>query len=1311
VTIETLAPGLPVTDLLGIAAFAALLVTLLLWFAYHLGQVKGAARPVTPPEEAPLIVYDSIMTIAYYDWFADRKDEIELAILQRSENESLRSQIAANKRNDDATESAYKKEIDKINSAHGDEVRRLHELLTARERAYGEKIGKINNASDTRERRLREEITIKDSAHKEDIARRERSYQWQIADIKATHKKRIADVETYAHNHRNNLYYEAQRRKDAEDKWDALVTSNMYASGLPKTTAQTPPQDGVADSTGDQLLIDAAAALSSIAQNAAPDSSTDQLLLAPPVTEGLTREADEALPSEPASPTITPELDSAEPASETSPQDVAPGTEDQLSPPPAATESPITEAKEASPVAIPSPIAEVEDELPAETEGLSEAESTNSTEHEQEQGEEEDDDDDEKVEDEPRNSGTPLLEPSSMGEGAEQIPQDQEKGLAQDAPVPTEEPAATSQLTEPEAAPGPATSDDGASEAPVTKEVLPEEQTGDRETKEPTPVEESEEVRGAATSGGGASMTPVTTENGNGLEMAIAGQSDQPPPVSTAQAVPDEPAEGMDLEEDSPDVPSTLEWQSAATNGSESFEEACASESSTSLSPPNAAIVELDDEMSDALPDETKSPHDIELDDGNATVNNSGYEQDNSAIETDGDSPMDEDSNENAAIDSENGSSTRTGEEWLASDMVQDGGNGTPNGIGYQSNNAALEMARHSHQMLSGNHGVPSHINDVPTTEMAQHSHQTLSANHGLPSHINKVPTTEMAQPSHQVRSNDQGPPSQFNNVPPTETAPLNIRLGASSGPIKWNLSGPAVFWRQLQWRGTIEWDLSGPPTFTRPFRISQPTQQSMTSRRGLPKLRVSAELGGKVATQNTLSFKWQPPPPPVTQANHPLASLAEDRLLVKVAAINTWVMAANSLCELLERSPQDGGLRAASFRRMKFDPTSEISQIIADTALAVTFLEGGIKKFDMTDDAKTVLGFLTLKEVLTMREQYKQLGESKGCPELFVFWLQDIDRMLRALRDLVPESSTSQAQPQQPRVNPLLAPKYKDKPVDVAKEIRAWASDAKDKCHSWEFDPEEGGTDAQFFRKMNDDTSSPLWTIVIQMGDAADYLEHERQTESQSLAVASSYYRYKVVSLVESMRGQYEELGTLKECPEVFKFLLIHLDRVLKVLSELLKEESSKPPAQRQSAALSIQQSPSQQPVLQNGNPPLLGTHPQPVVQNTQQIPPQQPPAQNANPLFSFDPPSEAAKEVQRYITIRADLPIKIRQMEWAADYMENRKSTSRANFFLRGCLGEIHKIHRHYKDMYEESGHDPVLGSLVEDINRVWDELKKVK
>ena len=71
----------------------------------------------------------------------------------------------------------------------------------------------------------------------------------------------------------------------------------------------------------------------------------------------------------------------------------------------------------------------------------------------------------------------------------------------------------------------------------------------------------------------------------------------------------------------------------------------------------------------------------------------------------------------------------------------------------------------------------------------------------------------------------------------------------------------------------------------------------------------------------------------------------------------------------------------------------------------------------------------------------------------------------------------------------------------------------------------------------MTNYTLSPLWDIVRNMSHAADYLEHEGKT--LRTPETDSLYRSSVLPAAESMRVQYEDLGTLKKCPQFFEVLL----------------------------------------------------------------------------------------------------------------------------------------------------------------------------
>jgi hypothetical protein len=1331
VTIEMLVPGLPVADILGIVAFAALLVALLIHFAHHLKQVKGAVRTFVLPGEAALSCSESIVTCTdsdwftdretlstYYDWFATWETLSNIVIRQWHDNKNLQSQIAA-------AESAHKDKIADIKDKDNDRgLTFLREISDLRTDIKNQK-EHFQKQIATKEREHQDEIAAKERTHQNALIAKDSEHKIEIDRLNNAHRRSNDRYSSLDQKHHEELREETYKRKEAERKLEEV--------------AQTSPQ------------------------------------------------------------TLT------------------------------------------APDAAESSIAEAEDDLLAETEGLSEAESTNSTEHEQEQEEEEEweEEEEEEVEEhEPHNSGTPLPEPSSMGEGAEQIPQDQEKGLAQDAPVPTEEPAATLQLTEPEAAFGPATSDDGASEAPVTKEVLPEGQAGDGETEEPTPVEESDEdeVRGTTAGDDGAFMASATSEsdqplllwdtmrrahdtpyvprNGSATVGDLLGGVDRMGISRRVKAADDSPsANPFELPEMvarliSPQPPSAIADDSGNDMECETSDE---TSSSGQMIPDNEGTAnDSNAGQSNPVSDETSSPpDDMDTTDSDAIANDSGTEQSSSTTGTSLDPNMEIDSGEGTVNHSGNEQDNSAGEiaidlsgqgqtandygyVGLAND-VSKAANGEPldltdvdfeedttiesqTGHAYPANEVQQGSGMEVDSPDGGASGLGSQYDDV-TMETAPPLHQTLGDGHGLPSQFSNVPTTEMAQPSHQPHDNGQGPPSQFNNVPPTETAPPawqqhqnapppqlvrplpgTIPLGPSSGPVKWNLSGTAVFWRQLRWRGTIEWDLSRPLTFTRPFRISQPAQQPLSSRRGLPKWRVLAELGSKVATQNTKSFKWQPPSQPVTQANLPLAPGTQDTRIDpshKATAIKGWVVEANDLATRWMLSPDEDierGTDAASFSKMSEDPDSEFSLIVDQAKKDADYLENELKESDLKISARRKFCITVLPAVESMREQFEQLKTLKGCPLLFLVLLRDINRMLTVLRGLEsgptiqpakPQPSTPDLQDtQQTRVkgNPLLASDIRDIPLEIAYNINKYVKDAKLQARKWMNNPEDGETDKKFFEKMKLDFSSALWTITVNMSDAVDYLEHEYKLLPKTDG-ANAFYLVYVLPSVESLRRQFEELGAARDCLGVFETLLEHVDRILKALRKL-KEDSSTPLAQRQPPAQSTQQIPPQQPVPQIGNPHHLATHtqpPAPVVQSTQQapsqqpisqigsphllatqpqppqVPSQQPAPQFANPLFRYAEPHEAATEIKKAIgrmKNRPDGPKVIHEMRWTADFLQSGpKSTHKANHILRSCLRDAQDMYQQYRNLCNTYPHDHVLQSLKTAVDRVVEQLEKYK
>jgi hypothetical protein len=410
---------------------------------------------------------------------------------------------------------------------------------------------------------------------------------------------------------------------------------------------------------------------------------------------------------------------------------------------------------------------------------------------------------------------------------------------------------------------------------------------------------------------------------------------------------------------------------------------------------------------------------------------------------------------------------------------------------------------------------------------------------------------------------------------------------------------------------------------------------------------------------------------------------------------MNGWVVQANTAAREWMRSPEEGGADANSFQNMRNNRNSLFSQIISKAQEAKEYLKFELKdeleKSTLSDGAVAMFRFM-VPAVKRMHEQYGELSERKGCPHLFVFLLQHMDCMLQELRILVPESFTPPTEPESPtepqtpteplppHVNPLYAPKFEGKPLDAAKQIYDWVKDAKEKCYAWEPDLDEGGTDADSFAEMVEDVFSPFSTILIRIGDAAAYLEHE-----PNLSAAYKYCRRVLLPIVESMRGQYEELGELKECSEIPNNLLIHIDRVLKVLGEL-KPESSAPLARSQ-----------------------------PPAQSTQQIPPQQPAPQTANPLFRHAEPHVAVTEIKNAIDRmkkRPDGPKVIHEMRWTADFLESGpRSTHKANHILRSCLRDAQDMYQQYRQLCITYGHDQTLQSLKTEVDRVVVALQRFK
>lgn len=1078
-----------------------------------------AQCPVAPSDEVRLSYLESIVTGTTYEWFADRETLINIAILQWQESENLRSQIASNKLDCDARESDLQREITENNSESEKRLNTLHVELTARESAHQDKIDDLNSVSaardsklkaqmaarkrdhhaeitainaarDDRERQLLDRIRAQDSAHKANIVDRERAYRDQISYIKTRHKRELEDATADGNNQRRRLQRlqeEIIELNEAKDKLEAQVKAPV--------------------SLNNQLLLTLAEIESSISQNAAPASVTAQLPLALEETESSTGETEESSSTETGSRALTPEQDLAE----TSPQDVAPGTEDQLPSPPAATESLTRDTEEASsaepvsPASIPtpdldsaettaetspqdvapgieyqiasppaansSPLTEAEEKLPAQTEGLPEAESTtplkSGTEQEHEPAETEDLSEVEseqgheqvqekmEVEEEPRNSGTLLPEPSSMGEGIAQIPQDQEKGLAQDAPVPTEEQAASLQLTEPEAAPGPTTSDDGASEAPVAMEVEPEEPTGNRETEEPGAVEECAEAS----------------------------------------------ADGMDEDDTSPSVEATLKYFGASAIGSESIGEAGASESLTSSPPASGAgIVELDDKMEDALPNEAPA-----------------------------DPRMDVDTADDAANDFENKSLGRAGEEPLDSHMGDDGSDDTTNAAGAQPiDGGEVEMAEAPRQDSGDDQGLPPQVKNKPAKEK-----KVLPSWRDLCS--GKTPLLQLIYPN---------------------------GLGAqpvSNGSVSWNFSRAPTFQR--------------PSPIPQPAQQPVSDQQAPSTQQALPAQRapVRQVLQPTGSTPPT-SPTPQPTPRPATQANPPVASTAKDWPLDNAKTMNTWAVHVNHCSrDWMSRPEFDGN----TFQQARDNPESQFSKFILEAENWARYLKTDteLKKSPLSAGAQTVFRH-SVPAMRKMREQYSVLSQSKGVPHLFVGMLRDIDYILRELSVLVPESATTTAQHQPPAQSTQQVPSQPTpqtagtgqqpgnylysygNSLQAAIEIKQRVQEVDQLYLFWEPNTKRDrsgkitskGTDAEDFAHWDKDYGSRFWAVKRQIRWIANWLENRGQRHPQ----AEAMLRDQVKPLMKKMRDKTNAIGPMKGCAPLFNDLLGDFVRIVKELNRI---------------------------------------------------------------------------------------------------------------------------------------------------------------
>ena len=806
---------------------------------------------------------------------------------------------------------------------------------------------------------------------------------------------------------------------------------------------------------------------------------------------------------------------------------------------------------------------------------------------------------------EPRISGVALPEPSLMGEGVAQTPQDQEKGYAQDAPVPTEGQAASLQLTEPEAAPGPLTSEDGASKAPVATEVEPEVPTGDRETEEPGAVEES---AGPLTSEDGASEAPVATEvepevptgdreteepgaveESAGPFTSEDGASDAPvamevePEVQTGDRETEEPgavegitaseesADDMDEGEDSSITEATLERYSAPANGSERMDEAGASEGLTSPPAFKAGVIDCDDKMADALPDEAPS-----------------------------EDCMDEDGGDNAADDSETMSSAQPGEEWLSSHMDEDGSGDATNATGSQTS-------------------------DMGDTEMAEP--ETAQSTWRKP-YSDNIPLLQVLYPDSQ-----RGQPASNGS-------------GASSGPIKWNFSRdptfkpPAqtdrpltdaqkmnVFARQVNgliwgWINKPEhagisaailqqgrndptsivsliildaasWarhvttelrnELKKSPLSAEAdaeFRLLVPAMRMMryqygliSHRKGCPNL--FADVQAHIDSILSVLVPALPPPPAQVQQpaqvqrprvkNNPLLGDAlKDEPLKVAKKILDWVEDGRSKCSKWELPLEAGGTDASSLQKMSNDSISPLWGIVVNMSRAADYLEHEGRELARKRPTDSLYLTRVLPAAQSMREKYEDLGRLKKCPQFFVNLLNILDRVLKQLKELEQESPTPPAQlpaqstqtagteqPQQP--NPLV----NIGPMKAAFKIKEWVQDIEETYLVWEPNHEmdmqgnitKRGTDGNDFVQMHNDPASRFSEIMKQIGWAADYLEQERR-ESDTRAEAT--LREQVKPLVEDTLAGTNYLATAKGSAHIFQSLLRDFSRILKELENI---------------------------------------------------------------------------------------------------------------------------------------------------------------
>ena len=152
-----------------------------------------------------------------------------------------------------------------------------------------------------------------------------------------------------------------------------------------------------------------------------------------------------------------------------------------------------------------------------------------------------------------------------------------------------------------------------------------------------------------------------------------------------------------------------------------------------------------------------------------------------------------------------------------------------------------------------------------------------------------------------------------------------------------------------------------------------------------------------------------------------------------------------------------------------------------------------------------------------------------------------------------VPSQPTPQTGTGQPQRNPLLAT---NNPVTVAMKMKNWAQEIQNTYLFWEPNHQRDkqgritkrGTDSNDFAAMHKDPNSRLSVILNQMGWMADYLE----THRKPLPQADKMLRDKVIPLMKNIRGNYNSLGPIKNCANLFAPLMRDVKRSLKELEKI---------------------------------------------------------------------------------------------------------------------------------------------------------------